>query len=198
MNNMHSQLNGSTLTGYSVKLLPVAQQDLALLFNWRNEKSIREQMVDQKLISFEQHQQWFNALSSKKAEQHFVIYYKNDAIGVINIKTVQTVGQTQGHENGEVGLYIANENYKGNIVAFAPSLVINDLAFEQLKLKRLSSKVRADNFAALKYNQQLGYQLAPEENGFIAISLTADNYHKTTKSLKQFLSRGNKLVNRAT
>jgi RimJ/RimL family protein N-acetyltransferase len=69
--------------------------------------------------------------------------------------------------------------------------VINDYAFTQLKIKSLVSKVRADNKAALKYNQQLGYELSPEQQGFVEIKLSAINYKKHSEKLKNFLSRGN-------
>ena len=83
-------------------------------------------------------------------------------------------------------------------------MAINDYAFEQLGIKKLSSKVKADNSAALKYNQQLGYTLTSKnsqqnrhqsENEFLAISLSAKDYETKSQSLKQFLARGKKRVN---
>lgn len=194
---MKEQQSSSSLSGYSVRLVPVDKSNQNLLFEWRNEVAIRQQMVNQEKITKEQHQQWFKSLNNNIAEQHFVIYYKDSAIGAINIRAVNS--QDLSHcQHGEVGLYIANEKYKGNMIAFAPSLVINDFAFKQLKLNQLTSKVKADNLSALKYNQQLGYHLAPEEKDFVEINLTADNYNKSTKSLKNFLSRGSNIVKRTT
>lgn len=180
----------ANLKGYAIELIAVNEHNQQLLYAWRNQPEIRKQMVNQTEISQAQHQQWFNALQTKTDQQHYVIYYRDNAIGAINICSSDNKPLTQSN-NAEVGLYIASEKYRGNILAFAPSLVINDYAFTQLKINSLASKVRADNKAALKYNQQLGYELSPEKQGFINIKLNAINYDKHSKSLKNFLSRGN-------
>ncbi len=178
------------LQGYAVKLVPVGKSNQHLLYAWRNQPEIRQQMVTQSKITQAQHQSWFDALKTKNDQQHYVIYYRDNAIGAINIRSSDNKPLKQSI-NAEVGLYIACEKYRGNIIAFAASLLINDYAFTQLQVKSLASKVRADNIAALKYNQQLGYELSPEKQGFIEIKLNAINYEKHSKPLKNFLSRGN-------
>ena len=187
----------SVIENYSVRLVPVNQENQTLLFQWRNQAEIRQQMVEQKIITLPEHNDWFSSLAENKYQQHFVIYYKDQAIGAINIrcKTTDELAQSQ---HAEIGLYIANEQYKGNIVAFAPSLAINDYAFEKLNIRQLSSKVKADNVAALKYNQQLGYVLSTEKSGFIEITLNQENYVQYSQKLKQFLNRGNRRVDSKT
>jgi len=194
MNNSAKVIQKS-LSGYSVTLVAVDEANQHLLFKWRNEPSIRQKMVNQSEIALAQHQQWYKSLKNKTDMQHFVIFYKNIAIGAINIKSKNEESLLHC-AHAQVGIYIAHEKYKGNILAFSPSLLINDYAFKQLQIKQLSSKVRADNYVALKYNQQLGYHCAAEEGGFIEISLTADNYDTASKKLKLFLDRGSKIVER--
>jgi RimJ/RimL family protein N-acetyltransferase len=182
-------MNTALLQGYAIKLVAVDSSNQHLLYAWRNQPEIRQQMVNQAAITQSQHQQWFDALEAKNNQQHYVIYYRDIAIGAINIRSNDNKPLKQTN-NAEVGLYIALEKYRGNIIAFAPTLVINDYAFTQLKITSLVSKVRADNKAALKYNQQLGYELSLEKQGFVEIKLNAIDYEKHSKSLKNFLSRG--------
>lgn len=170
------------------------------ILDWRNSDFVRLQMVNQALISQAEHNQWFNGLAHKHNQLHFVVSYKNEAIGVINIIFDHNEAEhgeigtgkinTDEINSAEVGLYIGHSKFQSNLIAFAPSLVINDFAFETLKVKSLKSKVRNDNLAALKYNQQLGYQLKPLNNEFTEIQLTADNYYQATKQIKNWLSRG--------
>jgi len=189
--------HSSEIQNYSVRLVPVNQENQSLLFHWRNQQEIRQKMVEQQIITQIDHNRWFLSLAHNKAQHHFVIYYKDIAIGAINIRCKVDEVLTES-KVAEVGLYIADAQYRGNIIAFAPSLAINDYAFEQLNIKQLKSKVRADNIAALKYNQQLGYDLSPEVEGYIPISLNVNNYHLKCKTIKQFFNRGNRRVDKTT
>lgn len=191
------------INGYSVKLVPVNDDNQLLLYQWRNQANVRQYMINQQVISRAEHQLWFSGLAKRQDQQHFVIYYQELPIGAINISCHDGLALEKS-QHGEVGLYIGEEKYRQNILAFAPSLAINDYAFEQLGIKKLSSKVKADNSAALKYNQQLGYTLTSKnsqqnrhqsETEFLAISLSAKDYETKSQSLKQFLARGNKRVN---
>lgn len=188
-----------SISGYSVTLEPINADNQALLYVWRNQANIRQYMVNQQTISKAEHNAWFAALADKTDQQYFVIYYKNQAIGAINIKCHDGLPlKTSRH--AEIGLYIGADEYRNNIVAFAPSLVITDYAFYHLGIKKLSSKVKADNSAALKYNQQLGYLLdidnsAKSHAEFIAITLTLDGYEQHNQTLKKFLARGTPRVN---
>ena len=82
--------------------------------------------------------------------------------------------------------------FLGNLIAFAPSLALIDYLFNELNVKELYSEVRRENTAAIRYNQQLGYQLAdhPTNQALVSISLTHDDYFHATPKLKSFLNRG--------
>lgn len=178
----------TAIKAYSIELEPVNQNTMHLLYNWRNQPEIRMQMVNQSQITQAQHLAWFEKIKQAQNQQHFIINYKQQAIGSINITTfADTLKQAPV---AEVGLYIAEPKYKNNILAFAPSLAINDYAFQALNVGLLKSRVRCSNQAAIKYNQQLGYQFKPLDNEFTEIELTADNYNQASKQLKNWLSRG--------
>jgi hypothetical protein len=84
--NYSAAMQSPVLSGYSVMLEPVDTDTQALIFAWRNQTNVRQHMVNQQVISKAEHDAWFATLSSKKDQQHFVIYYKNQPIGAINIR----------------------------------------------------------------------------------------------------------------
>ncbi|WP_440903924.1 GNAT family N-acetyltransferase [Catenovulum sp. SX2] len=178
------------LIGYAIELLPVTRENFQLLREWRNQNDIRAQMGDTALISAELHQAWFDKIEHSQQQLHYIIQYKQQLIGSINVRNSDGLNLTDC-KLAEVGLYISAPEYRNNMLAFAPSLLLNDYLFEQLQIIELKSKVRSSNAAALKYNQALGYQLSPiaDDNEFIEISLTADNYKKATQMVKRLLSR---------
>lgn len=183
------------ISAYSVNLRPINENDLPLLLTWRNREDIRLCMLNQNIITQSEHSNWYQNIKHSAQEQHYIIYYKELAIGAINIRCKnENLSSTQ---DAEIGLYIAEEKYQGNIIAFAPALALTDFAFHHLNIKTLSSKVIASNASALKYNRQLGYNISEPLNSIVDISLTLDSYNKNTINLKKLLNRGNRFDRKA-
>lgn len=159
------------LSGYGVELRSVAQSDIETLREWRNREDIRSMMKSTTYITEDQQQAWFESLEDATHVRHFVISYKGEDIGSSTLTGLSFVsGFTDDLENAEEiepGLYIGHENYRNNILAFAPSLVICDYCFDELQVKKLRATVNASNKQALSYNQKLGYT---EESRFFTAS----------------------------
>lgn len=142
---------------YGISLTPVQSTDLPLLRTWRNRPDISAQMLDQREISESAQFAWFERLSNKASEQHFVIHYKDTAVGACNLK--QAGGQPiAGASELETGFYLADPRFRGSMLAFFPALALNQYCFQTLGCTTLLAHVKLDNTAALRFNQQLGYQ----------------------------------------
>lgn len=174
------------LKGYAIELHPLVEGDCDQIFAWRNLPEIREKMTDSAELDYNSHVQWFAKMLTSDAQLHYKIVYKNKEIGVVNLKSNCTLTEST---EAEIGLYIADSCYRGNLIAFAPSLLLIDYAFEQLAISKLKSQVRCSNQEALRYNQQLGYEVLSEDEKFAIISLTSERYALSTSRLKAFLSR---------
>lgn len=180
--------NNIRLAGYGVVLRAITQGDLASLRAWRNDPAVSQFMLCQDKISPEQQQAWFAHIQRAHNQQHFVIEYKDKPIGSANIKT-RGQGETLTSASVvEPGLYIGDPAYRQNIVAFAPTLLLNDYCFEQLGCARLRAVVKAENQAALNYNLKLGYQIV-SQGDLIEIELNFEDYQTHSKMLKGLLSR---------
>lgn len=177
-----------TLSGYQVQLDSITQADIEQVRQWRNDPTVAQFMLSQVQISKQQQQAWFNKIVRDNSQQHFIIRYKEVAIGVANIKAYYQGENLLNARLIEPGLYIADERYRGNILAFSPTLLLNDYCFEVLGVEHLIAIVKATNTAALNYNLQLGYQI--EGSGeLIEIKLTKVAYERHAKGLKALLNR---------
>lgn len=176
------------LAGYQVELHPVEASHLELLRAWRNDPAISQFMLSDDKISEEQQLAWFKKIQRDNAQRHFVIYYKGNPIGSANIKACGVNVSLAQAKVIEPGLYIGEEKYRHNILAFSPTLVLNDYCFDVLGVEKLIAVVKANNQAALKYNQQLGYKIV-NQGDLIDISLNFKDYQQHSKQLKAFLSR---------
>lgn len=206
------------LMGYGVELRTVEQDDIELLRNWRNREDIRSMMKSTSYITKEQQQAWFESLEEATHVRHFLISYKGQNIGSATLTGVKFVaGFTDDLENAseiEPGLYIGEEKFRNNILAFAPSLVACDYCFDELQVKKLIATVNRENKQALAYNNKLGYKeesrffsdlpskgeavdthsdnhsLANEsQQEWIKMTLNYDDYIAATKQVRNLLSR---------
>ena len=176
------------LYGYQVCLDAVCETDLAMIREWRNDPAVARFMLSQQVITAEQQQAWFKKISRDQSQQHFVIRYKNQAIGVANIKVYYQGETLLGARVVEPGLYIADSRYRNNILAFAPTLVLNDYCFDVLQVESLSAVVKADNQAALNYNAKLGYKIEQHAE-LVKIRLGYSDYQQHSQTLKALLNR---------
>jgi UDP-4-amino-4,6-dideoxy-N-acetyl-beta-L-altrosamine N-acetyltransferase len=145
------------ISAFNVVLKPLQLNDLEQLRLWRNSPEISSQMLDQAEISAEQQHSWFERICSDQRQMQFVIYYKNQKVGACNLKSPTALTVTES-EAVETGFYLGEAKYRGTILAFFAALALNQYAFEQLGKKTLLAQVKNTNSAALRFNEQLGYQ----------------------------------------
>lgn len=188
MINVSDHNTGVVIEGYQVTLRPVDVHDLVQLRQWRNQSSIRQQMLSDQEITQEQQQAWFAKMSSDPRQLHWVIEYRGKPIGSTNVKATHIGQQVTTATVLEPGLYIGDTAYQGNMIAFAPTLAMYDYCFDYLAVEQFSAVVKRTNQAAINYNVKLGYQIV-ESGDLVSLQLQRDAYETQTKQIKQLLSR---------
>ena len=176
------------LNGYQVSLLPVKLEHLDQLRRWRNSDHVKQHMLTRETITEEQQLAWFAHISRSTNQQHYVIEYRDQLIGSCNIKVRGALADINLAQHYELGLYIGELQFIGNIIAFAPTLVLNDYCFTILHADTLFAVVKAENQAALRYNQKLGYQVERSDD-LIELTLTKEDYQQQSQLLKRLLDR---------
>lgn len=177
------------LAGYKIALKRVEYDDIEMLRRWRNSDKIKAFMLTQASISAEQQAAWFERLQTSRAQIHYVIYYKNESIGAANIRALDS-DDVHTATIIEPGIYIYADQYRSNLLAFAPTLLLNDYCFSELSSTCLQARVKADNRAALKYNRQLGYEVVESTaSELVTMRLTQAEYQRASQRIKGLLSR---------
>lgn len=188
-------VNHHQLSGFGVDLIPMNFEHQDVVRSWRNQDEIRQQMLDDQKISEEQQLTWFNKMSQDPKQLHWVIRFRDALIGATNVQSLEDKKPASEASLLAPGLYIGERRYQGNIVAFAPTLVMYDFCFQHLSTQVFRAVVKADNHNALKYNQKLGYELTVEDE-LCVLELNQERYQQATAPIRQFLSRsGNSRVN---
>lgn len=115
-------------------------------------------MAYQKKISKSQQEKWFAKINNKY-NYYFLIYVKNQPIGVINCKEVDEKARI-----GEGGIFIWDKDMRKTPYPVFASLILLDFIFNELQFGEYSFiRVLQSNRQAIRYNKALGYQLVPWE-----------------------------------
>jgi RimJ/RimL family protein N-acetyltransferase len=171
----------------------VEKQHLEQLRFWRNSVHVKQFMLTQDEITQEQQLAWFAHICRAQNQKHYVIEYRQKLIGSCNLKVRGNSVDIKDAKHFEIGLYIGEPKYLANIIAFAPTLVLNDYCFSTLSAELLHAVVKPENQAALRYNQTLGYQKA-SQTGLIELTLNELDYQKSSQTIKRLLDRPAKKI----
>ena len=161
-----------------VVLKRISFSDVELLRQWRNSRLVSDFMFFQEEITKEMQNEWFHSLQSEN-DFYFLIYYRQVAIGLINLKNIDWTTK-----QGEAGLYISIEKYRKTPLAIYASLALLKFFFEEKGLVKVFASVKTDNVNTIKYNQSLGFEKVEEEK----YELSNDRYNSFTKKIYKRLN----------
>lgn len=112
------------------------QDERLQILTWRNSDRIREKMLDQNIISQEEHLNWIENLKNKQDRLYFLVYIDKKPIGVVDFTSLDFINKT-----GSFGYYTAEE-----YTLYAPLLEVEllkyffcNLNFEKMKISVLEN-----------------------------------------------------------
>jgi len=171
------------IAGYGVRLERLSEHTIELLRNWRNQDHVRSQMEFQQVISEEQQIAWFRTIKESPTFIYYIIYVGQTPIGMIHLSDLDVTKGT-----GHVGLFIGEPQFMGTGIALGASLLILNIAFDQLKLIKLFAKVKKSNGAVIHYNKVLGFNNAHSLNdGFDLFELDREDFLGRKKHLEKLI-----------
>jgi UDP-4-amino-4,6-dideoxy-N-acetyl-beta-L-altrosamine N-acetyltransferase len=143
---------------FGICLEPLTLETAMLVREWRNSPKVSHFMDVKAKISKDQQKLWFESTVLSKND-YFVIIKDLIPIGLIHLDRFDTE-----NKSAYAGLFIGNEEFEGTGIAFKASLALLEYAFEELKLKTVFAKVHNENFVAIAYNKNLGFEDDGEES----------------------------------
>lgn len=119
---------------------------------WRNKKEIRKFMINQGIISKEEHLTWLKSLKSRTDYKAWVVFFKAIPIGLVNLSKINNHKQS-----AIVGIYIGENEYKGRGLGKCIRFQIMKIFFEEMKFKILYAAVLSCNFVNLRSMKNFKY-----------------------------------------
>lgn len=139
-----------TRYGITLQRLPADMAETVRL--WRNDAKIKKFMFHKGEITPEMQQEWFNSINNEQ-NFFFIIQYKNQAVGLINISSIDWENKT-----AYSGLFIYDDKYIATDVPVMASLCMLDVFFLLFGIQIIYAKVKGTNRIAHRYNTSLGFR----------------------------------------
>lgn len=136
--------------------------------NWRNREEIRKYMYNDHIIGVEEHRHWLERLKQREDLVVWVIYYRNDPVGTINLQKIDPLNKTT-----EWGFYIAEESGRGKGVGTMALFRLVEHVFEEMDFHKLNTTVLGNNPGALK----LYFKLRFREEGNLRKQILRENQY---------------------
>lgn len=141
------------------RMRAIEEDDLELIWKWRNSERIHSMMLTPHKISWEEHKNWFeNIVSNQEIPLHFVFEYQNKSLGYIGYTQVDFI-----NKRCSPGAYIGNALDAPIDAGVALMYMSMAYPLDHLGFNKLSTIVFKNNKKAYKMDKIFGY----EEEGFL-------------------------------
>ena len=156
-------------------------EEILLVWKWRNDIKIRQWMYNKTEIIFENHLKFMDSLKSDTRKKYWVVFRNNKPIGVSSIVNIENY-------TGEWGYYIGpkfhDENYGVEFYYYSLKF-----AFEQLGFEKLYGFALVENNRANSLNNLFGFtrktvkkEMADGIKDFYFMELYSKTWMESTKT----------------
>lgn len=126
------------------------EQDLELVWRWRNHDMVRKWMMNPHPFSLQSHQQWFQSLSNSDEHLFFVFEINQQAEGCVSLHKIPY------SEAYEWGFYVRPDAPKGTGSKLGNTALQH--AFTELQIPKIFGQVISFNEKSLALHRKLGFQ----------------------------------------
>lgn len=167
-------------------IVSVGSDVASLLRIWRNSDGVRKQMINDHIISEDEHMRWLDSFRKSADKLGWVIFWGDRPAGFMQLTDID---RTKG--SAEWGIYVGEEALRGRGIGKAALLRLLGISFGQLGLRRLTTKVLEGNEAASSLYRSVGFTEDGKSTplfrdgrsiGVVVMSMSADAWRKIEKN----------------
>ena len=133
---------------------PITSDDLALVLQWRNSARIRQNMIQDQLISWEAHCAWFENLQHRIDREVLLFSIEDKKVGIVVFTDINL-----DHRHCSWGFYIGEETAPKGTGTVMVYHALNYI-FAKYDLHKIKAAVLEFNKASLEFHKKMSYRLA--------------------------------------
>ncbi len=151
---------------FEVTLRPITLSDTDDIIRWRNSDAVRKNMQDKRLLSAQQHRNYYYSKIKGNIVIQDVILADTIKIGTIYIKKKDT-------NAAELGIFIGEEDYRNQGIGTIAINKFLDYIKNNTSYRLIYLKVKRDNFAAIQLYKKIGFTInkLKESHNFLRMEL---------------------------
>ena len=138
------------MTDYKHRVRLVKKSDLSLILSWRNHEEIRKHMYNKKIISNEEHLNWFNKSNNDPKKTLLIYEYLGEAQGYINFEDL-----IDGGEEGVWGFYLSP--FCKLKLGLAMGQTALKYGFDNIGYKKVWGEVIKENIISQRFHEKVGF-----------------------------------------
>jgi N-acetylneuraminate synthase len=135
-----------------VRVRPLAREDAAMVVAWRHRPEVAAHLFSERPPTMEEHIAWFDALERRTDRLEFIIELDGKPVGTTGLSALDF-----GRGEAEYGILLGEAAARGKGAALAASRALFRYAFADLDLKLIRLELFADNLAARRLYDRLGF-----------------------------------------
>lgn len=141
------------MTDGGVRLRELEEGDAEQVVAWRNRSDVESQLFAAAPPSLESHRRWFERYRVGNDRREFIIVAEERPVGTVCLADIDRV-----HRRAEYGILLGDPSVRGRGIGHRASELVLEHAFTTLGLERIYLSVFADNAAAIRLYERLGFQ----------------------------------------
>ncbi len=153
-----------------IKFNEIKNDDLRMILEWRNDASVRRNMKNKHVITFDEHKKWFNRSIDDISCEWLIVEYDGEQSGVVGIKEINLNKKTCTW-----GMYLS-PNIKILGLGVVVEIRIIDRMFSQYDIKTIWGEVLPHNKIMMKIHKLCGFEIIETSSEIITISMERDGW----------------------
>lgn len=141
-----------TLEDGAASLRGLEERDLRLTLRWRNNPASRRWFHDDREIAWEDHVGWFHRYLDRDGDYVFILEVGGSPVAQVSIYDIED-------SSGEFGRLLVDPDARGQGAGSRATRLCLRVSDDLLALDELRLEVKADNAAAIRIYNTLGFQV---------------------------------------
>lgn len=130
-------------------------EDCDLLYNWSNDRVVRQNSFNISPIPYSEHVNWFNKSLEYKTREIFICMMDSIPVAMVRIDI---------EESEAIISYLVDENHRGKGLGTQVLKLLYDIVVNEYKhIEKLIGLVKKENVASCKAFKKLGYDSFEEK-----------------------------------
>lgn len=140
------------MTMSDINLIPLAEDDLELVRNWRNSPEVATYMYNEQQISEEQQKSWFRNIDTNRSV-YWLIEYEGKKLGLASINGIDRTLQSCYW-----AFYLGDTSIRGAGIGGKVEYKVIEHVFGTLNLNKLRCEVFVSNEKVIAMHEKFGFR----------------------------------------